>query len=56
LGADLYGSRRDQERLKAKGEVISKITAFLWFDDKAEEAMNFYVAIFKNSKADSVTL
>lgn len=27
-----------------------KITPFLWFDDKAEEAMNFYVSIFKNSK------
>ena len=29
---------------------MQKITPFLWFDDKAEEAMNFYVAIFKNSK------
>jgi predicted 3-demethylubiquinone-9 3-methyltransferase (glyoxalase superfamily) len=27
--------------------VSSKITPFLWFDDKAEAAMNFYVAIFK---------
>ncbi|HEX9455513.1 MAG TPA: VOC family protein [Candidatus Binatia bacterium] len=33
---------------------MSKITPFLWFDDKAEEAMNFYVSIFKNSKAGSV--
>jgi predicted 3-demethylubiquinone-9 3-methyltransferase (glyoxalase superfamily) len=30
------------------------ITPFLWFDDKAEEAMNFYVSIFKNSKIGSV--
>ncbi len=29
---------------------MSTITPFLWFDDKAEEAMKFYVAIFKNSK------
>ena len=29
---------------------MQKITPFLWFDDKAEEAMNFYVSIFKNSK------
>ena len=29
---------------------MPKITPFLWFDDKAEEAMNFYVSIFKNSK------
>jgi predicted 3-demethylubiquinone-9 3-methyltransferase (glyoxalase superfamily) len=27
-----------------------KITPFLWFDGKAEEAMNFYVSIFGNSK------
>jgi predicted 3-demethylubiquinone-9 3-methyltransferase (glyoxalase superfamily) len=29
---------------------MQKITPFLWFDDKAEEAMNFYASIFKNSK------
>jgi len=34
---------------------MQKITPFLWFDGKAEEAMNFYVAIFKNSKILSVT-
>lgn len=27
-----------------------KITPFLWFDGQAEEAANFYVSIFKNSK------
>jgi predicted 3-demethylubiquinone-9 3-methyltransferase (glyoxalase superfamily) len=27
-----------------------KITTFLWFDKNAEEAVNFYVSIFKNSK------
>ncbi len=31
-----------------------KITPFLWFDNQAEEAMNFYVSIFKNSKVLSV--
>jgi predicted 3-demethylubiquinone-9 3-methyltransferase (glyoxalase superfamily) len=31
-----------------------KITPFLWFDNKAEEAVNFYVSIFKNSKVLSV--
>ncbi len=30
------------------------ITPFLWFDSNAEEAMNFYVSIFKNSKVVSV--
>ena len=34
---------------------MQKITPFLWFDDKAEEAMNFYVSIFPNSKAGAMT-
>jgi predicted 3-demethylubiquinone-9 3-methyltransferase (glyoxalase superfamily) len=34
---------------------MQKITPFLWFDGKAEEAMNFYVSIFKNSKVARVT-
>jgi predicted 3-demethylubiquinone-9 3-methyltransferase (glyoxalase superfamily) len=34
---------------------MQKITPFLWFDGKAEEAMNFYISIFKNSKVLSVT-
>jgi predicted 3-demethylubiquinone-9 3-methyltransferase (glyoxalase superfamily) len=34
---------------------MQKITPFLWFDHEAEEAMNFYVSIFKNSKILSVT-
>ncbi len=31
-----------------------KIMPFLWFDDEAEEAMNFYVSIFRNSKAGKI--
>lgn len=27
-----------------------KITTYLWFDNNAEEAMSFYVSIFKSSK------
>ncbi len=34
---------------------MQKITPFLWFDGKAEEAMKFYISIFKNSKMVSVT-
>jgi predicted 3-demethylubiquinone-9 3-methyltransferase (glyoxalase superfamily) len=34
---------------------MQKITPFLWFDKNAEEAMNFYVSIFKNSKVISVS-
>jgi predicted 3-demethylubiquinone-9 3-methyltransferase (glyoxalase superfamily) len=29
---------------------MQKITPFLWFDSQAEEAANFYVSLFKNSK------
>jgi len=32
-----------------------KITTFLWFDDNAEQAINHYVSIFKNSKIVSLT-
>jgi predicted 3-demethylubiquinone-9 3-methyltransferase (glyoxalase superfamily) len=34
---------------------MQKITPFLWFDDNAEEAVNFYVSIFENSRAGSIT-
>jgi len=34
---------------------MQKITPFLWFDGKAEEAMNFYVSIFKDSRVVRVT-
>ena len=33
---------------------MQKITPFLWFDGNAEEATNFYLSIFKNSKMLSV--
>ena len=34
---------------------MKKITPFLWFDSQAEEAMNFYVSVFKNSKVGGVS-
>jgi predicted 3-demethylubiquinone-9 3-methyltransferase (glyoxalase superfamily) len=34
---------------------MQKITPFLWFNDQAEDAMHFYVSIFKNSKVGHVT-
>jgi predicted 3-demethylubiquinone-9 3-methyltransferase (glyoxalase superfamily) len=34
---------------------MQKIRPFLWFDTQAEEAMNFYVSIFKNSKVGKVS-
>jgi predicted 3-demethylubiquinone-9 3-methyltransferase (glyoxalase superfamily) len=31
-------------------EDFDRITPFLWFDNKAEEAAEFYISIFKNSR------
>ena len=33
---------------------MQKIVTFLWFDNQAEEAMNFYTSIFKNSKIKNI--
>ena len=49
-------TKNNQTRITAEqGAYMQKITPFLWFDDKAEEAMNFYISIFKNSKIVSVS-
>lgn len=34
---------------------MQKITPFLWYENEAEEAANFYVSIFKNSKVGEIT-
>ena len=34
---------------------MQKITPFLWFDNNAEEALNFYTSIFKNSNVGTVS-
>lgn len=34
---------------------MRKITPFLWFDNNAEEAANFYISIFKNSRLENVS-
>jgi predicted 3-demethylubiquinone-9 3-methyltransferase (glyoxalase superfamily) len=33
---------------------MQKITPFLWYDDKADEAANFYVSLFENSKIGNI--
>lgn len=35
--------------------INQKITPFLWFDDNAEEAINYYVSIFDDSKINGIT-
>jgi predicted 3-demethylubiquinone-9 3-methyltransferase (glyoxalase superfamily) len=34
---------------------VQRITPFLWFDGRAEEAAKFYVSVFKNSKIKQIT-
>ena len=34
---------------------MQRITPFLWFDGKAEEAAKFYVSVFKNSRITQIT-
>jgi predicted 3-demethylubiquinone-9 3-methyltransferase (glyoxalase superfamily) len=34
---------------------MPNVTPFLWFDTQAEDAMKFYVSIFKNSKSGRIT-
>ena len=51
----LLAENADQNETKSaqdanKKTSMQKITPFLWFDDQAEEAVNFYTSIFKDSK------
>ena len=34
---------------------MQKVQTFVWFEDKAEEAVNFYVSLFRNSAVSRVT-
>lgn len=43
-------TKQKVQNMSGEEKNVQKITPFLWFDGKAEEAMNFYVSIFKNSK------
>ena len=35
--------------------MSKQITTCLWFDNQAEEAANFYISVFKNSKIDAIS-
>jgi predicted 3-demethylubiquinone-9 3-methyltransferase (glyoxalase superfamily) len=43
-----------QEQPAKEETCMQKITPFLWFDGKAEEAANFYASVFKNSRIVSI--
>jgi predicted 3-demethylubiquinone-9 3-methyltransferase (glyoxalase superfamily) len=45
----------NREEVDPVEKVTQKITTFLWFDDKAEEAVNFYVSLFPNSKIGAIS-
>lgn len=50
------GRLRTATYRRTKGiEAMQKITPCLWFDSNAEEAVNFYTAIFKNSKIGNIS-
>lgn len=36
-------------------KIEQRVTPMLWFDNQAEEAANYYVSIFKNSKVTNVS-
>ena len=36
-------------------KITQKITPFLWFDTRAEEAVKFYTSVFKDSKVGAIT-
>jgi predicted 3-demethylubiquinone-9 3-methyltransferase (glyoxalase superfamily) len=46
---------RQESHLDRKDSAMQKITPFLWFDGNAEEAANFYISIFKNSKMGKIS-
>src|SRR5882672_7249525 len=37
------------------GKITQRISPFLWFDDRAEEAAGFYVSIFRNSRIKGIS-
>jgi predicted 3-demethylubiquinone-9 3-methyltransferase (glyoxalase superfamily) len=47
--------RRLSRHFNEEHVMAQKITPWLWFDGNAEEAMNFYVSVFKDAEAVEVT-
>lgn len=52
----LYGRNDNNSNQQLKQHTImQKITPFLWFDNQAEEALNFYASVFKNTRIGDVS-
>ena len=45
---------RKQQTVITKGNYMQRVTPCLWFDNQAEEAVNFYVSVFENSQITHV--
>src|SRR4051812_47721857 len=41
-------------RIRPRRTTMQKIKTFLWYDNQAEEAANYYVSVFKNGKVTNV--
>src|SRR5690348_13961455 len=55
FGGDIRQAGSRVLRRNDMNKVAQRIIPFLWFDHQAEEAANFYVSIFKNSKVNAIT-
>ncbi len=56
MASKILNTRQGEHTMANNKEThLQKITPYLWFDENAEEAVNFYISIFKNSKIESVT-
>jgi predicted 3-demethylubiquinone-9 3-methyltransferase (glyoxalase superfamily) len=55
LSISLSPIRYTEELVNWRRHKVQKITPFLWFDTRAEEASKFYTSIFTNSKVGNIT-
>ena len=46
--------RNPEILIEREMSIMQKITPFLWFDDQAEDAANYYVSVFKNANITGV--
>jgi predicted 3-demethylubiquinone-9 3-methyltransferase (glyoxalase superfamily) len=46
---------RIQMRSQERSHPVQKITPFLWFDDRLEDAVNFYTSVFPNAKVTNIS-
>jgi predicted 3-demethylubiquinone-9 3-methyltransferase (glyoxalase superfamily) len=49
-GPPLFDARVESRQTPSEEHLMKKIRPYLWFDNQAEEAANFYTSTFKNSK------